>query len=153
MAVYTERMSEAIAIPAAGIVPFAGGAGTYNTAAVPLARVRRVMFTLQVGVAANGSTVNFQVTGATTSGGSYTAIPNTAITQLTGTGSNGSAVYEVEVTAEQVGALNLGYQFLKGQLVIATAATPSAVLVQAEVARFEPASTLNDASMVQAVVL
>jgi hypothetical protein len=95
--------------------------------------------------------VDFHVKGATTSGGSYTTISGTSITQLTQAGGNGSQLVQVEVTAEQVQALGLGYLFLKGELVIGTAATPSAVLVQADVSRFEPSS--DDASVVQTVVL
>jgi hypothetical protein len=151
--IYTERMSEAISVPALGIVPFAGGAGTYTTAAVPLTKLRRVLFTVQVGAMGASSTVNFNVQGCSTSGGTFVDIPNTSITPLAQSGGNGSQEVIVEITAEQVAALNLGYQFLKGKLVIATAATPSAVLVQGGVSRYEPASTLNDASVVQTVVL
>jgi hypothetical protein len=112
-----------------------------------------VLFIVDAGTLGASATLDFQVKGSSTSGGTYTAISGTSITQLTQAGSGSSKYALVEIRVEQLAALNLGYNFLKGSLTIGTAASGAAVIVLADVSRFEPASAYNATSVAQKIVL
>jgi hypothetical protein len=145
----TERMSEAIAIPAAGIRSASQSVGSVSTSAINLQKFRRVAFLIDVGTVGASGTVDFKVQWCATSGGTYADLANTSITQITAS----SAYAIVEVTAEQVTAVQPTAQYLKGKLTIGTAASQVSVVPIAGICRFEPASNANDASVATPVVL
>lgn len=146
----TQFMTEALAIAADGIHSASQSAAEKLTGAVDLSKFRNVLFIIDTGTLGASGTLDFQVKGATTSGGSYTAIPSTAITQLV-KASNDNQYALVSVRSDAVSALGLNYAFIKGSLLPGTAASNSAVVVLGELSRFEPASALNSTAVVQTV--
>lgn len=149
---HTELFTEALAVAADGIHSASQSTAEKLTAAVDLAKFRQVMFIIDSGTLGASGTLDFQVKGSSASGGTYTAIPNTAITQLVkATDDNKYAI--VMVTADQVQALGLGYTFVKGSLLPGTAAANAAVVVLGELARFEPTSSQNATTVAQTVAL
>jgi hypothetical protein len=151
MAIYTERMSEAISIPAAGIhtASQTTGSSPYDTAAIGIAKVRRVLFIVDVGTVGASGTVDFKARWCATSGGTYADITGASITQIVA-----STAYAIlEVAVETVVNLNPTAQFIKGRLTIGTAASQVAVIPLVEFARYEPASGLNDGTVATPVVV
>jgi hypothetical protein len=155
MAVYTERMSEALAIPAAGIhtASQTTGSSPYDTAAIPLAKVRRTLFIIDLGALGTSGTVDFKVRWCATSGGTYNDLSNTSITQRTQAGGDGTQYVLVEITTEQVINAQPTAQFIKGRLTIGTAASQVAVIPLCAMERYEPASGTNSTQVAQTVVL
>jgi hypothetical protein len=151
MGLYTERMSEALTIPAAGVhsANQSTGSSPYDTAAIPLAKLRRVMFLIDVGVVGGSGTVDFKVRWCATSGGTYNDLSNTSITQITAS----TAYAIVEITTEQVINAQPTAKFIKGRLTIGTASSQVSVIPLGEMCRYEPASNLNDATVATPVVL
>lgn len=147
---YTELLSQALAIAADGIHSASQSAAEKLTGAVDLAKFPQILFIVDSGTLGASGTLDFQVKGATTSGGSYTAIPNTAITQLV-VASNNNQYALVLVTAEKINSLGLGYTFVKGSLLPGTAAANSAVIVLGSDVPFEPASNSNVSTVAQTV--
>lgn len=150
MSSMTQYFSQGVAIAADGIHSASQSAAEKLTAAIDLAKWPQVMFLIDSGTLGASGTLDFQVKGSTTSGGTYTAIPSTAITQLVkATDDNKYAV--VGVKADSVSALGLNYRYIKGSLLPGTAASNSAVIVLGEGVRFEPASGVDDATVKQIV--
>lgn len=150
---YTELLSQEVSIPAAGIFPVSESAGTYLTGFVDMAAVLQAEFRLDVGVISSGGTVNFQLMGCATTGGSYVAITGTAITALTQAGGNSGSSATVLITSEKLNALALGYRYVKAQVVVATAAAVLAVSIRGKDQRFDPGSAINDPTVVQQILL
>lgn len=152
MSCMTQLFSEGVVVAADGIHSASQSTSEKLTGAVDLSKFRQVLFLIDAGTLGASGTLDFQVKGATTSGGSYTAIPNTAITQLVkATDDNKYAL--VGVTADKISSLGLNYAFIKGSLLPGTAASNSAVIVLGEATRFEPASDSDDAAVKQIVNL
>lgn len=143
---YTEQLSQKLAV-VGRIAAAAQAAGNYLTGAIDVSKGRRWLFVVDAGTPGGGGTIDFQVRGATSSGGSYTAISGTSITQLTATG-----VALVEVTAEAIQGLNLGYTFIKGSLTVGTATSPVSVIAYSALPRYEPNSANNIAGVATPVV-
>ena len=157
---YTERITQRLAIPVSGggLPPLSRAAATYGTGEINLALVRRVLFIVQASSTMGAAgTIDFSVKGSNTAStaiGSKTAISSSSITQITqaGAGNVGpGAIGLVEVTAE-----NAGFQYIEGALVIGTAASVCAVLIEAGEGRFDPisgsGSGLGNAAVCQAPV-
>lgn len=148
---YTENLTQCLAFAADGIHSASQSTSEKLTGAVDMQKFNRVVFLIDSGTLGTSGTLDFQLKGSTTSGGSYTAISNTAITQLVKASNDNNYVY-VEISQEQ--ALLAGYRYIKGSLVPGTAASNSAVIVLGALARHEPASTrFNPAVVVQTVAL
>jgi hypothetical protein len=147
---YTELFSEAVVVAADGIHSASQSTSEKLTAAVDLAKFRQVMFIIDSGTLGTAATLDFSIKGATTAAGTYTTIPNTAITQLVkATDDNKYAISMI--TAEKAGSLGLNYAFIKGSLTPGTAACTSSVTVLGELTRFEPASD-SDVTQVAQIV-
>lgn len=147
---YTELFSEGVVVAADGIHSASQSASEKLTGAVDLSKYRQVMFVIDSGTLGASGTLDFQIKGSNLVGGTYTAIPSTAITQLVkATDDNKYAI--VCITSEKVSALGLNYAFIKGSLLPGTAAANSAVVVLGELTRFEPASD-GDATQVAQIV-
>lgn len=148
----TQLLSEALAVAADGIHSASQSTSEKLTGAIDLSKFPQVLFIVDSGTLGASGTLDFQVKGAATSGGSYTAISGTAITQLVkATDDNKYAL--VLVTAEKINALGLGYKFIKGSLLPGTAAANSAVIALGALTRFEPASVSNATTVGQVVAL
>lgn len=150
MSLMTQFFSQGVGIAANGIHSASQAASEQLTAAVDLSKWRQVMFLIDSGTLGASGTLDFQVKGSTASGGTYTAIPNTAITQCVVATDNNKYVI-VSVRTEAVNALGLNYAFIKGSLLPGTAASNSAVIVLGEAGRFEPMANSNDATVKQIV--
>lgn len=122
------------------------------TAAIDLSKFRKVVFIVDSGTLGSSGTLDFQVTGATTSGGSYTPIPGTAITQLV-KASNDSNYAVVEISANKIEDLALGYNWIKGSLLAGTANSTSAVIALGFVTHYGPAGDNNATSVAQVLAL
>ena len=129
-----------------GINPNSLGPGETLTPVIDMLRFEKVVFILGTGIMNGTSTIDFVVKGSATSGGTYTAIPGTAITTIVkATGDNVQAV--VEVRGETVQAA--GSQFLKGSLTINNTSSLAGVIVLGLLPGYGPAWRLNPASVVQ----
>lgn len=144
----TELITQALAIAADGIHSASQSASEKLTGAVDLSKFSKVLFIVDSGTLGASGTLDFQVKGSTASGGTYTAISGTAITQLV-VASNNNEYALVSVDSEAV--LALGYNFLKGSLVPGTAAANSAVIVLGAMNRFEPTNNQNATTVTQTV--
>jgi hypothetical protein len=147
---YTELLSEQVAVAADGIHSASQSAAEKLTGAVDLGKWRQVMFVIDSGTLGASGTLDFQIKGSATSGGTYTAITGTAITQLVKATDDNKYV-NVCITAEKVQALGLGYKFIKGSLLPGTAAANSSVTVLGAKTRFEPANAI-DATQVSQIL-
>src|SRR5690242_19518828 len=107
---YTELLTDALAIAADGIHSASQAASEHLTSAIDLATYPQALFIVDSGTLGASGTLDFQVKGSSTSGGTYTAISGTAINQLV-VASNNNQYALVLVTAEKINALGLGYRF------------------------------------------
>lgn len=147
-----ELLSQSLAVAADGIHSASQSTSEKLTGAVDLSKFRQVYFIVDSGTLGASGTLDFQVKGATTSGGSYTAITGTAITQLV-VASNNNQYAIVCVRTDQVNALGLGYTYIKGSLLPGTAASNSAVIVLGALGAIEPMSSQNATAVTQTVNL
>jgi hypothetical protein len=80
--------------------------------AIDLSRARKVVAIFTAGALASAETITCLIAGCATSGGSYTTIAGTSVTLLkSATDDNKSQV--IEVSAESINDLGLGYRFIK----------------------------------------
>jgi hypothetical protein len=145
MSFATEKMGERLPI-VGQISPASYSAGTQLTAAIDMANVRRVAFIVQTGVLGASATVDFKVTGSTTSGGAYADVTGRSITQIVkATGDNKLAL--LEVSAEQVAAQ--GWRYIKGSLTVGTAASIVGVIALGDGLRASEAGEFDIAGVVE----
>jgi hypothetical protein len=126
----------------AEILPVAQTAGTVLSASFTMAEFRHVVAEILVGTPGSGGTVNAQFLASATSGGTYAAVPGTAIAQVSAAG-----IARIEMRGDRVNALGVGPYF-KLQVVVAVATTPIAATVTGADCRTQPASLYNDAAVV-----
>jgi hypothetical protein len=144
----TELLTEVIAVAADGIHSASQSAAEKLTGAIDLGSWRGVLFIIDSGTLGTSGTLDFQIKGSATSGGTYTAISGTAITQLVKATDDNKYVL-VYITAEKVVSLGLGYRFLKGSLLPGTAAANSSVTAIGWNTRFNPANAIDATSVSQ----
>ena len=142
------RVSERAAI--VGVIdPDAYGAGTVLTGAIDMSKWGRVAFYVMAGDFVSTGLLDFSVTQATTSGGSYSALsPAKAITQLTQAGTDDNKQVILEIRPEH---LTEGYRYIKGNMVLTTAGADAGVLALGFDPRFAPV-TSDDLSTVDEIV-
>jgi hypothetical protein len=146
---YNRNLSESIAI--LGIkTPTSQGVGEQLSAAIHAGRYRRLVAVIQVGAFGASATVDATFKASSTSGGTYTAVPGAAITQMLAAGGNDKVVI-IELKAETLKALGVG-PYVKLSVTVGTAATLTAAVVYGVVDRYEPASDNNVANVTQTVV-
>ncbi|MCK5564543.1 MAG: hypothetical protein KAJ07_04800 [Planctomycetes bacterium] len=142
----TEKLHELLAVVAT-IDPDAYATGTFTTDWVDMKFVQEVLFVVQVGIITASGTVDFKIEQAKTSTGGTTinlATGTLSITQLD-TGDNDSQVL-VDVEAEDLTQL---YRYVRGSLTILVAGADAAVLAIGGLARFNPASDNDLASVAE----
>jgi len=141
----TQRLSENVAVVAT-IDPDAYSAAAYNSDAVDMANMDRVMFIVQVGTMASTSTVDFKLQGDTASGfSSPVDLTGKAITQLTEAGADSDKQAIVEVTGDEV--LAQGLRYVRGVMTVATAASDAGVIALGQSLRYQPAENFDLASV------
>lgn len=138
-----ERLSEELALVSC-IDPDAYGTGAQTGDEIDMLYFERIIFIVSVGDMQSGSTVDFKVQEATTSGGSFTDLTGKSITQLTKAGSDDNKQAIVEVKADE---LTAGYRYLQGILTVAGAASDAVSVALADTARWKPASDYDLASV------
>lgn len=151
---YTRALYESLALVAT-IDPEAQGAATVESDAIDMSKYNRVLFIVAVGEMSATSTIDFTVKESDASDGTYAAIggasPTKAITQLAGNATPENADSDkqvlVEVAAEDMGA---GNRWLKGELVVGTAASDVAVVVLGAVARSQPVTHIDSVAEIVA---
>ena len=142
----TELLTQELAFLAAGLHAASRTATTYETGAVDMATCRQVLFVVDSGNAGTATgTIDFQLEGCSTSGGSYTLITGTSITQITA--DNKYAL--VLINQSKLVSLGLNYRYIKGKLTVGSATTVCAVTLFGSDARFEPTSASNTSAVVQ----
>lgn len=120
------------------------------TDAIPVKNHKRFLFILSIGAMGSSGTIDFQVKGATSSGGSYTAISSTAITQLTQTPTdNSNSVVVVEISAEKIKEANAAYTHIKGSMVPGTAASVAGITCLAGYPSYTPGVDFDLATVLQ----
>lgn len=122
------------------------------TDAIDLSKFSRFLFVINAGVLGTSATLDFQIKGATSAGGSYTAITGTAITQLVKATDDGKQVV-VEISRQAVENLGLGYTHIKGSLVPGTAASQAAVVALGVGPFYGPAADHDLADVAQILTL
>jgi hypothetical protein len=80
---YTEQLSQALAIPATELDPVSQGVATVTSGGIDMSKWRRCMFVLMVGAVGGAGTVDAKLQESATSGGTYTDISGGGITQVT----------------------------------------------------------------------
>lgn len=141
---YTHNIFEDLAVVAT-IDPDAYAADAYLTDAIDMGTYRRVGFIILVGTMGASATLDFTIQESDASGGTYTDVggastPSHAITQMTQAGTDQSDTQVlIEIAAED---LSEGNRFIKGELVIGTAASDASVVALGSVAREAPVTHL-----------
>lgn len=137
----TQRISEEVAVVAT-IDPDAYSAAAYNSDAVDMALMDRVMFVVMAGTLGASATIDFKVQGDTTSGfSSPVDLTGKAITQLTQAGSDDDKQAIVEVTGDEV--LHQGLRYVRGVLTIGTAASDAGLIALGKALRYQPAENYD----------
>lgn len=149
MPLATTLLTESLAIAADGLHASAVSVGTGLTSAVDLGTFGQVLFVIDSGTLGSSATLDFTVTGSATSGGSYTAITGTAITQI----SASSKYALVLVSAEKIKSQVPTVRYIKGQVTVGTATSTVSILALGVITDYEPASANNPAAVVQTVAL
>jgi hypothetical protein len=131
---YTEQLTQQLGI-LGHLPPQSLAVGTDNSITnIDMSKFKRVLWILDVGAFGASGTVDFKIQESKTSGGAYQDISGTAITQLQAGGGNNRLV-TVEFRQDQ---LDPGYQFIRHNLVIGTAASQVCVICLAGEAIHKP---------------
>ena len=143
-----KKISEAIA-QLTNIAPVSQGVGTVSSAWVSVKNMHALMAIINTGVLGTSATVDAKIQQATAVAGTGAKdVTGKAITQIVkATGDNKQAIINFR---PQDLDTNGGFSFVQLQITVGTAAS----LVSAELVsgvRFEPASDLNNATVVQIV--
>lgn len=140
---FTERLSEKLAIVAT-IDPASKTANTYYTDDIDMKYWRRVIFILTLGAMTTNSTVDFSVVEGASASPTTAMSPAKGITQLTAASTDDNKQVVVEVAVEELAA---GSRYIRGKLVVGTAATIVGVIALADVGRYKPESAFDLASV------
>jgi hypothetical protein len=147
MAVKTQALTEQLAL-VGRVSPQLIDNNTGDTAWVDISKFRRVAFLLLLG--ATDITVDFKLRSATDSSGTGAAdISSYAITQLTATDDNKEAW--IEIDENKMAALGRRYVSARVTVADGTLGGNVAVAALAGVARYEPASDNDLATVVQII--
>jgi len=133
---FTERLTEQLAVVGA-IDPSTGVVALISSDVINMQYHRRCLFTLMTGDTVGGTGILVQIQEGTV------AVPNSAVilTSIATAVATVDNQYIWEVSAE---AMDVGYNVLRAD-VTPTGASILAMLIQADVERYHPASDLNHA--------
>jgi hypothetical protein len=131
MANYSERVTETTS--RAGCITNSGAAASYLSDAIPLAQVRRLVADIVVPTISNSATVNAYILWSSTSGGTYSTVTGTTLTQDT----TGAHWNYIETTAEYIQSLFSAATYCKLQLVIGVSACSATATVRGYNLRYQ----------------
>ena len=145
-----QKLSESLAVLAT-INPSSQAAGAAYSGWVSMAEVDRILALVQVGAFGALATVDANVSQAQDATGTGAKAIGTgkAITQMLASGGNNVQAL-IDVRATELDVAN-GFGFVQLEIIVGTAATETAGVILGGDARFEPASTFNQAGVVQIV--
>ena len=146
---YNESLSEGLAV--LGQLAPVSHTTTKTIGPFSTAGFHKVLFILNVGVIGSSGTIDFKVQASETSGGTYSDVTGSAITQITSGATN---LVLVEVRAETLGGAtsHAGGPFIKGVQVNAVAASLCSC-VALGVYSYYPSSDKNAVTPTQVIVL
>lgn len=144
---YNERLTEALALVAC-IDPDAYTTGTQGSDSVDMKLHRRAEFIVMAGDLGSSATLDFKLQGSADDS-TWVDISGKSITQLTQAGTDSNKQAEVEITAEEAGAL--GYRYIRGVMTVGVATSDAGVVALADFSRYGPASE-NDLASVDEIV-
>jgi hypothetical protein len=122
-------------------------AGTDNSITnIDFSRFQRILWILDVGVLGASATVDLKLQHSATSGGTYTDITGTAITQIT----TNNHVVTIELRADQMPSND---RYIRHNLVVGVAASQLAVIVLGGEAEWKPGKSQDIAAVAQRLVL
>tara|TARA_R110002051_G_scaffold69334_1_gene124719 strand:- start:761 stop:1198 length:438 start_codon:yes stop_codon:yes gene_type:complete len=131
-----------------GVVdPDANTAAQYLTAAIDMSLWSRIVAVVQAGTLGSSGTLDFKLTDASASGGSYTDITGKAITQLTQAGTDADKQSIINLRFDE---LNDDARYVKAAMTVGTATSDCSAIVMG-LPRYYPASD-NDLSSVDEIV-
>lgn len=144
-----QRASEGVAL-LDQIVPQSASANTYeSTGTGSLTKFfNRFLVIVQLGAITGSGTVNAKVQGRLDSG-SWGDISGKTMTELNGTGSDGSKSALINLSADEIN--DAGYNDIRISITTATAATVLSALTLGIEPRYAPANN-NDASFVDEII-
>ncbi len=145
-----QKLSETLAVLAT-INPSSQAAGTAYSGWVSMAEFDRILALIQVGAFGAAATVDANVSQAQDAAGTGAKAIGTgkAITQLVAAGGNNVQAL-IDVRSTELDVAN-GYGFVQLAIVVGTAATETAGVMLGGDVRFVPASSFNQAGVVQIV--
>lgn len=129
------------------IDPDAYAANPYETDEIALENGTRVAFVVMAGTLGSSATLDFAVHGATAAGGSYAAISGASITQLTQAGTDDDKQAILEISAQYIENLGLGYTHIKGVMTVGTATSDCGALAIQSRLVYSPAADFDLASV------
>ena len=131
-----------------GVVdPDANTAAEYLTSAIDMSLWSRLVAVVQAGTLGSSATLDFKLTDASASGGSYSDITGKAITQLTQAGTDADKQAIINLRFDE---LNEDARYVKAAMTVGTATSDCSVIVMG-LPRYYPASD-NDLSSVDEIV-
>lgn len=140
------NVTEALAI--LGVIsPSSQGVGEALSGPVNMSRYRRLFAAINIGAVGGAGTVDAKFVASATSGGTYTAVTGTSITQIAAA----SKIVVIELKAETLQAAGQG-PYVKLSLTVGGNAVLTAAIVYGAGDRYEPASDANLAAVAQLLV-
>ena len=145
---YTEQLTQALALAGAPIHPASVAAGTADTGGIDMQKFRRATFILDVGAFGASATVDMKLQESTDNS-SFTDLAGTgvSITQLAAAGGN-NRLATLEVRAGQ-----LTKRYVRARVTVGTAATTLQCLALGGEAVDKPASANDVAAVAQRLVV
>lgn len=145
---YTEQLTQALAIAAAPINPVSQGVGTVTTGGIDMRKFRRALFVLDVGVFGASATVDAKLQESTDNV-TFTDLAgtNVSITQLVAAGGNNRQA-TLEVRAGQITK-----QYVRLSVTVGTAATLICALPLGGEAIHSPGNSANVNTVAQQQVV
>jgi len=129
------------------IDPDANAAASYDSDEVDMSLWSRIVAVVQTGTMESGSTVDFKLQDATSSGGSFSDITGKAITQLTQAGTDSDKQSIINLRFDE---LQDDGRYVKAVMTVGTDASDSSAILMG-LPRYYPASD-NDISTVDEIV-
>ncbi len=142
---YNEKMTEALAY-LGRLAPASVSAGAVTIGPVTMAKLGRILFVINVGSVGAAGTLDGKLQAAATSGGTYSDVAGTTITQVTATG-----VVTIEVKAETLAAASQG-PYVKFVGTVGTNAVVMGGEIFANTPCYRPASDANTTTLQQIAV-
>ncbi len=147
---YTEQMTQALTI-VGKLDPVSQGAGTVTIADIDMSKLRRIMFILQVGALGAAGTVDAKLRSAKTSGGAYSDIASSSITQIV---TNSNKVVTLEIRQDQMESLQAaGYQYIELSVTVGANAVLISAIALGDSAPQKPAKAQDIAAVAQRLVM